>query len=215
MNQQSFAGNGLEDCSFHVFFDGFPLQLSSSPPVNPMVADCPDGIFNTAPIVVEYKPELLSGVTSNTVEADQAVHLELPNFFDEFNTKSIKVEIVYDALDNTPVLDNIRPFGQNFDTCFQDFFITTVDPNDIATLVEFWTCHPNPDNERVWITLDGADVRSVNVWTVSFDSQAVGGEIIPLDTTMVLVAGSQNTAAWMIPVIVSGIGIAIVIARKF
>ncbi len=44
---------------------------------------------------------------------------------------------------------------------------------------------------------------------------AVGGDIIPLDTTMVLVAGSQNTAAWMIPVIVSGIGFAIVIARKF
>ncbi len=45
--------------------------------------------------------------------------------------------------------------------------------------------------------------------------QAVGGELIPLDTTMVLVAGSQMTASWMIPVLVSGIGIAIVIARKF
>jgi len=44
---------------------------------------------------------------------------------------------------------------------------------------------------------------------------AVGGELIPLDTTMVLAAGAQYTAAWMIPVIVSGIGIAIVIARKF
>ncbi len=43
----------------------------------------------------------------------------------------------------------------------------------------------------------------------------VGGELIPLDTTMVLVAGTQYTASWMIPVIVSGIGIAIVIARKF
>jgi len=43
----------------------------------------------------------------------------------------------------------------------------------------------------------------------------VGGEMIPLDTTMVLVSGSQYTAAWMIPVIVSVIGFAIVIARKF
>jgi len=43
----------------------------------------------------------------------------------------------------------------------------------------------------------------------------VGGELIPLDTTMVLVAGSQTTAAWMIPVLVSAIGIGIVIARKF
>jgi len=46
-------------------------------------------------------------------------------------------------------------------------------------------------------------------------SQAVGGEMIPLDTTMVLAAGSQYTAAWMIPALVSAIGIAIVIARKF
>jgi len=44
---------------------------------------------------------------------------------------------------------------------------------------------------------------------------AVGGEFIPLDTTMILAAGAQYTAAWMIPVIVSGIGIAVVIARKF
>ena len=43
----------------------------------------------------------------------------------------------------------------------------------------------------------------------------VGGELIPLDTTMVLLAGTQSTAAWMIPVIIAGIGFAIVIARKF
>jgi len=44
---------------------------------------------------------------------------------------------------------------------------------------------------------------------------AVGGDIIPLDSTMVLAAGAQYTAAWMIPAIVSTIGIGIVIARKF
>jgi len=46
-------------------------------------------------------------------------------------------------------------------------------------------------------------------------SQPVGGELIPLDSTMVLVAGTQTTVAWMIPVIVSAIGIGIVLARKF
>jgi len=43
----------------------------------------------------------------------------------------------------------------------------------------------------------------------------VGGELIPLDSTMILVAGAQYNAAWMIPVIISAIGIGIVIARKF
>ena len=45
--------------------------------------------------------------------------------------------------------------------------------------------------------------------------RAIGGDMIQMETTSVLAAGAQYTAAWMIPVIVSGIGIAIVIARKF
>ncbi len=51
--------------------------------------------------------------------------------------------------------------------------------------------------------------------TLNLDVQAVGGKLIPLDTTMVLVAGTHTAAAWMIPVIISAIGIGIVIARKF
>lgn len=43
----------------------------------------------------------------------------------------------------------------------------------------------------------------------------VGGELIPIDSTSLLLAGSQITAAWLIPAIVSGIGIAIVIAKKY
>ncbi len=43
---------------------------------------------------------------------------------------------------------------------------------------------------------------------------AVGGDIIPLDSTMVLTAGAQYTAAWMIPVIVSGIGIAVYLVKR-
>ena len=45
--------------------------------------------------------------------------------------------------------------------------------------------------------------------------RAIGGDLIQMETTSVLAAGAQYTAAWMIPVIVSAIGFAIVIARKF
>jgi len=45
--------------------------------------------------------------------------------------------------------------------------------------------------------------------------RAVGGDMIQMQTTSILAAGAQYTAAWMIPVIVSAIGIGIVIARKF
>jgi len=43
----------------------------------------------------------------------------------------------------------------------------------------------------------------------------VGGSMIQMETIPILAAGAQYTAAWMIPAIVSAIGIGIVIARKF
>jgi len=60
-----------------------------------------------------------------------------------------------------------------------------------------------------------ADNNRIQVFDTGISLCPVGGELIPLDSTMVLTAGAQYTAAWMIPVIVSGIGFAIVIARKF
>jgi len=42
----------------------------------------------------------------------------------------------------------------------------------------------------------------------------IGGTLIPIDATAMLLVGSQTTASWMIPVIVAGIGFAIVILRK-
>ena len=59
------------------------------------------------------------------------------------------------------------------------------------------------------------DDTEVNINDMNGLQTAVGGDLIPLDSTMILAAGAQYTAAWMIPVIVSGIGFAIVIARKF
>jgi len=62
----------------------------------------------------------------------------------------------------------------------------------------------------------GADIDSVGAITSMAPPPLgpVGGELIPLDTTMVLAAGTQYTAAWMIPTIVSAIGIGLVITRK-
>jgi len=51
--------------------------------------------------------------------------------------------------------------------------------------------------------------------TVQSQPPVVGGEFLGVDSAALLLAGAQMNAAWMIPVIVSGIGFAIVIARKF
>ena len=48
-----------------------------------------------------------------------------------------------------------------------------------------------------------------------YDEPVIGGTGLQIDKTAMLLAGAQMNAAWMIPVIVSGIGFAIVIARKF
>ena len=47
------------------------------------------------------------------------------------------------------------------------------------------------------------------------DGQSVGGDIIPIEATSLILAGTQTTISWLIPVTVSAIGIAIVIAREF
>jgi len=48
-----------------------------------------------------------------------------------------------------------------------------------------------------------------------YDEPVIGGTGLQIDKTAMLLVGAQMNAAWMIPVIVSGIGFAIVIARKF
>ncbi len=44
--------------------------------------------------------------------------------------------------------------------------------------------------------------------------RAVGGDMIQMETTSILAAGAQYTAAWMIPTLIAAAGIGIVIARK-
>ncbi len=64
----------------------------------------------------------------------------------------------------------------------------------------------NPSSGTGWIN---AELHPVD------DCGAVGGMFEGVNTTSLLVSGAQMNAAWMIPVIISAIGIAIVIARKF
>jgi len=78
----------------------------------------------------------------------------------------------------------------------------------------------NPGPNLVTIDINPGDVTIVGdtgldgLTGLAFDFPPVGGTILPLDTTALLLAGAQMNAAWLIPVIVSGIGFAIVILRK-
>ena len=46
------------------------------------------------------------------------------------------------------------------------------------------------------------------------ESIPVGGELIPLDSTVLLLAGAQMTASWIVPVLVAGAGIGLVLLRR-
>ena len=77
--------------------------------------------------------------------------------------------------------------------------------------LEFDECSNNP----IFLPSECRDQLNSCRASLQCPSDAVGGEFIGIETTSVLAAGAQYTAAWMIPVLVSAIGIAIVIARKF
>jgi len=66
------------------------------------------------------------------------------------------------------------------------------------------------------LSLDGGLNADVTLGLIhcSLIQSPVGGELINLESTAILLAGTHSVAAWMIPVIVSAIGIGIVIARK-
>jgi len=228
MVPQSYSGNSVavlpddwdrgDDCAgtytFSPPFDtskdapGFPGELlapgdncsagSINPDENVNQAYC-----ETKIIPVEFSASVVE-------ESEKTCHFHVPNYDDLFNTKLLRVNVFWTG--TSPAIFNVKPLPNTLDPCIRG----TLVPVDPGHFYEDWTCHPNPDNERIWLTMDpSTNILNVVVDSISFDRNAVGGDIIPLDTTMVLVAGSQNTAAWMIPVIVSGIGIAIVIARKF
>jgi len=50
--------------------------------------------------------------------------------------------------------------------------------------------------------------------TYFIQSAPIGGEIIPIDTTSLLLVGFQTNLAWIIPVVLSAVGIGVILVRK-
>jgi len=85
-----------------------------------------------------------------------------------------------------------------------DEFVVPV-ANEIVTPLEF---SPSQFGEGVAI------LGTIDTIIVTRSQQAVGGEIIPIETTSLILAGAQSFS-WMIPLVLSGIGIGLfVVSRK-
>jgi len=64
-------------------------------------------------------------------------------------------------------------------------------------------------------TLTMLDADSTRINFISYDlSQVIGGEILPLDTTALLLAGVQSISMWMIPVVAAGVGIGVFVIKR-
>jgi len=91
---------------------------------------------------------------------------------------------------------------------------------DCIVLQNFFEEFCSPDTDEASAQFHGSinncqELEEVLRTCASTFCPAVGGVFEGVNTTSLLVSGAQMNASWMIPVIVSGIGIAIVIARKF
>jgi len=67
------------------------------------------------------------------------------------------------------------------------------------------------DFGSIWI--DGSSFRNER-YTINgnvLEQTPVGGTILPIDTTALLVAGAYTTASWMIPILVSAVGIGLAV----
>ena len=152
----------------------------------------------------EWNCQLLITETVNN-DGQSVCVVRVPNFIDPLGLKLFhittdfaevdSIECISDQLNVPGSRDSQVPNGDGF--------------------IEEWRCEPNPVLEDIFFSPTIKGFNNIVIHTVSKDIPLVGGIFEGVDTTSLLVAGAQANAVWLIPVIVSAIGIGIVIARKF
>jgi len=93
-----------------------------------------------------------------------------------------------------------------------------VDPNPAITFTNVVSGSNPTIITRTWTATDasGNSSECVQIITVTTPEIEIGGTLIPIDTTTLLLAGVQSTSMWLIPVVAAGIaiGIFVIIRRK-
>jgi len=137
-----------------------------------------------------------------------------PVLIGDSETDTILIDLTFNAVDPGP-LDQAAGFSYEIEwwdgtkETLPESGLTTDDVNFQRSMQEVGTFEV-----KITATDKDGDGGTTTI-DVTFGSPPIGGEMINVDSTALILTGSQMTAAWMIPVIVSAIGIGIVIARKF
>jgi len=84
-----------------------------------------------------------------------------------------------------------------------DFISVTTESGTTGTIEIDGDVSPLEENQRMTF-----DITQPN------DSQVIGGEIISLDTTSLLLAGAQSSLAWILPLVLGSVGLAVFKLRR-
>jgi len=179
-----------------------------SPPTNADTFESdPNSPFDLFDLVFDS-----GGCSTIQIQAGVNCQFAIPNFVDNLPIKLIHVDVTFTGNTEPTVV---------FVECFEGIFgggpliIPLVTEPGPAGFIHYeFECEPNPDWETFQFKLLGfGTVNQVDIWTTSFDDSLIGGEIIPIESTSLILAGAQ-TFSWMIPVVLSIIGIGLVFVRR-
>jgi len=94
---------------------------------------------------------------------------------------------------------------------------------DVANMRLYWTDYANGRIDSAsydaagnlgQITNEISNLVNPYGLALDFQQQQIGGTLIPIDTTTLLLAGVQSISMWMIPVVAAGIGIGIFVIKR-
>ncbi len=220
-SQSVFAGAGPFDGEDNTFWAGCVLELGQT-------GECDffegDSTFDLTSLEPSWTCELFNDNSNgNGVHSDCEIFV--PNFIDplllkqfHITTESLEVDAIecFDDFDDICSANNglFCPENTNHIPTFGSK--DSSEPNGELGVIEEWRCEPNPDFEIIFLSFSGGtQISSVDIHTVSkIEPRDVGGEIIPIEATSLILAGAQSFS-WMIPLVLSVLGIGLfVVSRK-
>ena len=161
--------------------------------------------FDIASFSTTWNCKLLINTVNN--DGQSVCVVSVPNFVEPLPLKLIhittdfaevdSIECISDQLNVPGSRDSQVPNGDGF--------------------IEEWRCEPNPVLEDIFFSPTIKGFNNIVIHTVSKDippPPVVGGELLPVESTALLLASAQ-TFSWMIPVVLSVLGIGMfVVSRK-
>ncbi len=202
-SMQAFAGTGpiveppFDKNALHTaWFDDF--DNPDLPPSDPLEQFNPEFLLN---------PNVIA--TGGCI--GEFCAFTLPNYIDGLNTKLVRVEISYTGTGNdVPTVPTLTCFDSEAGET-EGFF---VDGNEIEFFLQVdLKCHPNPDWEIIsFQRTANTGLVNVSIWTASFNEEQVAGELLPIMSSALVIAGVSTIAIWMIPTVLglAGAGVYLV-----